>query len=72
MAYGLKYFVPFLVSFDAFLVWTEEELAGHDAKARITVGEAGNAADLHRSMSGMENQLTQTRHDDTYQIPSNI
>lgn len=41
-----------LVHEAVFLVWTEEELAGHDAKARITVSEAGNAADFAQHISG--------------------
>lgn len=41
-----------LVHEAVFLVRTEEELAGHDAKAHITVGEAGNAADFAQHISG--------------------
>lgn len=67
-------FRRFVASFDAFLVRTEEELAGHDAKAHIAVGEAGNAADLFQVVSRGSVGSVKHRHDtdDTYQMPADI
>jgi len=71
---SLWLFRRFVASFDAFLVRTKEELAGHDAKARIAVGEAGNAADLQVVVSRGSVGSVKHRHDtdDTYQMPADI